>query len=217
MDITSSLPASLRGTLESENEIIEAISVTPEHKEFLDAATTVQDLSGAEKIEITSDANTAWLKQTQAFKDLLPADITELNLTRLVKILDLRQGGTIWLSRRSKRPEVGYFVQRGSPIDTALPQGGWTPLGRLRIALSEAAQRSGALVLSPAPKFLWVTEFPLFTRADEDKEFLAHGRWSSSHHPFTAPMYEDIEKMLAKDVEDVSHSSAPRFHQSDSF
>ena len=129
----------------------------------------------------------------------------------------LRQGGTIWLSRRSKRPEVGYFVQRGSPIDTALPQGGWTPLGRLRIALSEAAQRSGALVLSPAPKFLWVTEFPLFTRADEDKEFLAHGRWSSSHHPFTAPMYEDIEKMLAKDVEDVSHSSAPRFHQSDSF
>jgi hypothetical protein len=42
-------------------------------------------------------------------------------------------------------------------------------------------------------RFLWVTEFPLFTRADEDKEFLAHGRWSSSHHPFTAPMIDDIE------------------------
>jgi len=42
-------------------------------------------------------------------------------------------------------------------------------------------------------RFLWVTEFPLFTRADEDKEFLAHGRWSSSHHPFTAPMMDDIE------------------------
>lgn len=48
---------------------------------------------------------------------------------------------------------------------------------------------------SPEPealKFLWVTEFPLFTRADEDKDFLAHGRWSSSHHPFTAPMVEDL-------------------------
>lgn len=41
-------------------------------------------------------------------------------------------------------------------------------------------------------RFLWVTEFPLFTRADEDKEFLAKGRWSSSHHPFTAPMFEDL-------------------------
>ncbi len=48
-----------------------------------------------------------------------------------------------------------------------------------------------------------MTEFPLFTRADEDKDFLAHGRWSSSHHPFTAPMWEDIEKMHAGQVEEV--------------
>ena len=65
--------------------------------------------------------------------------------------------------------------------------------------------------LSPEPKFLWVTEFPLFTHADEDKEFLAHGRWSSSHHPFTAPMREDIEKMYLGKVEEVriSRSSMP--------
>jgi len=43
-----------------------------------------------------------------------------------------------------------------------------------------------------AQKFLWVTEFPLFTSADKDKDILAHGRWSSSHHPFTAPMVEDL-------------------------
>lgn len=47
------------------------------------------------------------------------------------------------------------------------------------------------------PHFLWVTEFPLFTRADSDKEFLAHGRWSSSHHPFTAPTWEDVEQLIA--------------------
>lgn len=47
------------------------------------------------------------------------------------------------------------------------------------------------LVLPPTPNFLWITEFPLLTH-DVDKEFQAHGRWSSSHHPFTAPMVEDI-------------------------
>ncbi|KIM33669.1 hypothetical protein M408DRAFT_19917 [Serendipita vermifera MAFF 305830] len=66
-------------------------------------------------------------------------------------------------------------------------QGGWTSLGRVRAGLTPH--------FAPDPqaqKFLWVTEFPLFTRADEDKDFLAHGRWSSSHHPFTAPMVEDL-------------------------
>ena len=57
---------------------------------------------------------------------------------------------------------------------------------------------------SSAPHLLWVTEFPLFTRADSDKEFLAHGRWSSSHHPFTAPMREDVEKLYAGDIANVS-------------
>ena len=58
-------------------------------------------------------------------------------------------------------------------------------------------------MLDDVSKFLWVTEFPLFTRADDDKEFLAHGRWSSSHHPFTAPMSEDLEKMYAGQIEEV--------------
>ena len=49
------------------------------------------------------------------------------------------------------------------------------------------------------PCFLWVTEFPLFTRADSDKEFLARGRWSSSHHPFTAPMCEDVGNLIRGD------------------
>jgi aspartyl-tRNA synthetase len=60
---------------------------------------------------------------------------------------------------------------------------------------------------SKNPSFLWVTEFPLFTRADDDKnELHAHGRWSSSHHPFTAPMWEDIEMLKSGNFESV------RFH-----
>ena len=52
-----------------------------------------------------------------------------------------------------------------------------------------------------------MTQFPLFTRADEDKDFLAKGRWASSHHPFTAPMFEDLEALKKGDVEGVSYLS----------
>ena len=50
--------------------------------------------------------------------------------------------------------------------------------------------------------FLWVTEFPLLTK-DADKEFMAKGRWSSSHHPFTAPMLEDMPLLEAGNFEKV--------------
>ena len=83
-------------------------------------------------------------------------------------------------------------------------QGGSTDLGRVRLALANLAESLGDLALPSDPHFLWVTEFPLFTRADADKEFLAHGRWSSSHHPFTAPMWQDVEKMYNGDIEAVS-------------
>lgn len=53
------------------------------------------------------------------------------------------------------------------------------------------------------PHFLWVTEFPLFTHADGDKAFLAKGRWSSTHHPFTAPMWEDVKKLNSGEIESV--------------
>jgi hypothetical protein len=62
---------------------------------------------------------------------------------------------------------------------------------------------AGDFTITADPHFLWITEFPLFTRVDEDKEFLAKGRWSSSHHPFTAPMWQDIEAMYRGDIEMV--------------
>jgi aspartyl-tRNA synthetase len=99
-------------------------------------------------------------------------------------------------------------------------QGGSTALGRFRLRLSELAQSFGRHVLScraplslstsqgdlqlpKTPHFLWITEFPLFTRADKDKEFLAQGRWSSSHHPFTAPMWQDIPAMYEGHIQSV--------------
>jgi aspartyl-tRNA synthetase len=61
----------------------------------------------------------------------------------------------------------------------------------------------GDYIPTVTPHFLWITEFPLFTRTDNEKEFLAQGRWSSTHHPFTAPMWGDIEAMYNGRLESV--------------
>ncbi len=56
-------------------------------------------------------------------------------------------------------------------------------LGRLRVELGERlGLRDNGLLA-----FVWIIDFPLFTRNDEEE------RWDPSHHLFTAPMPEDIE------------------------
>lgn len=61
----------------------------------------------------------------------------------------------------------------------------------------------GLLTLSSGPHFLWITEFPLFTLSDTDKDFQAHGRYSATHHPFTAPVHSDLEVLKEGNVEGV--------------
>ncbi|NLE23976.1 MAG: aspartate--tRNA ligase [Clostridiaceae bacterium] len=56
-------------------------------------------------------------------------------------------------------------------------------LGHLRLALGEKLN----LIDKNRYDVLWVTEFPLLER-DEEEE-----RWVAKHHPFTSPMDEDIE------------------------
>jgi aspartyl-tRNA synthetase len=58
-------------------------------------------------------------------------------------------------------------------------------LGALRC---ECARQLGILD-SRDYKFLWVTEFPMFEWSEE-------GRYMAMHHPFTAPMIEDEDKIL---------------------
>ena len=62
-----------------------------------------------------------------------------------------------------------------------------TILGRVRLDAAQLLVKRGKLTIDPsAYKFLWVIEFPLML-FDEDE-----GRYVSSHHPFTAPVVEDI-------------------------
>jgi len=60
-------------------------------------------------------------------------------------------------------------------------------LGKIRLYCAEVLKSQGRLVIDPARfDFLWVVDFPLLAF---DKEM---NRWYSSHHPFTAPVEEDV-------------------------
>src|SRR5271154_760455 len=60
-------------------------------------------------------------------------------------------------------------------------------LGRIRIYCADVLKARGKLVINPNRfDFLWVVDFPLLAL---DKE---QNRWYSSHHPFTAPVAEDV-------------------------
>lgn len=58
-------------------------------------------------------------------------------------------------------------------------------LGALRC---ECAKRLG-LTKKDDYRFLWVTDFPMFEYSEEEERYVA------MHHPFTAPLDEDVEKL----------------------
>jgi aspartyl-tRNA synthetase len=60
-------------------------------------------------------------------------------------------------------------------------------LGKIRLYCADVLKAQGKLTINPNLfNFLWVIEFPLL---GFDRE---QNRWYSSHHPFTAPVAEDI-------------------------
>jgi aspartyl-tRNA synthetase len=70
-------------------------------------------------------------------------------------------------------------------------------LGKIRLYCAEVLKGQGKLVIDPQRfDFLWVVDFPLLSY---DKEM---NRWYSSHHPFTAPVAEDIP-LLKEDPKKV--------------
>ena len=66
-------------------------------------------------------------------------------------------------------------------------------LGRIRLECAALLQKRGKLAI-PANQwnFLWVVDFPLMTFDEETKRFVA------THHPFTAPVPEDIPLLDAE-------------------
>lgn len=128
--------------------------------------------------EVCSDANLQTralvCKQSDAQRlspDFLrthpPSTLSSLNRASL----HTEQGDLVWLEQLPVQPD-----------------GGGTQLGNLRLRLAEELH----IPHNTPYAFTWVTEFPLFTKADADKDHLSKGRYASTHHPFTAPYAEDV-------------------------
>lgn len=182
-DATELLPPDQRLAFESRGEILECLPIRQTHEsKFLEVSRQCEVTPPLERIVLTDKNLSSWLQQSSATRDTATASQPE----DLNENLNLKVGDVVWLCRSLK-----------------IPRGGSSPMGQLRLHLSELAQSSGKLSLTTKPQFLWVTEFPLFTQSDGDKEFLAQGRWSSTHHPFTAPMWQDVEALYSGDVAGV--------------
>ncbi|GAM84333.1 hypothetical protein ANO11243_023270 [Dothideomycetidae sp. 11243] len=122
--------------------------------------------------------------------------------------LELEEGDLIVLQARPNEPFSG----------------GSTAIGNLRLALHRAAVAAGLLPKPTGWNFLWVTDFPLFTPAEDSSpspsastttppaDAQAHindtisspdarPRLESTHHPFTAPLPSSAHLLLSKPLE----------------
>lgn len=179
-DATSWASPHMAKALSSSGSTLEVLIVPPAASGFNEAARSCALEPNVERIEITDSNAKTWLGNSQLLHDMrCPSDVD--------RAVERSIGEVVFLATRR-----------------AIPEGGSTALGRQRIRIADAAEATGAWdPTSFPPRFLWVTEFPLFTHADTDKEFLANGRWSSSHHPFTAPMAEDVPALYERDFSTV--------------
>ncbi|KAI7833461.1 aspartyl-tRNA synthetase [Kickxella alabastrina] len=91
----------------------------------------------------------------------------------LMNSISVRPGDLVFVSERS------LYV---TPANTTL--------GRIRTLAGKILQDKGHLhVQKDQYCFLWIEDFPLFTREVDD----AHGQLSATHHPFTAPVEKDLQ------------------------
>lgn len=109
----------------------------------------------------------AWIKvKEDGWQSPIAKFFTDEEKDAMAKALDMEAGDLI------------FFVADNTKVAN-------DALGNLR---NHVAKKLG-LIDDNEFRFLWVTEFPLVEYDDQDKRYVA------LHHPFTAPMEEDLELM----------------------
>ncbi|MEI3061526.1 MAG: aspartate--tRNA ligase [Oscillospiraceae bacterium] len=85
-----------------------------------------------------------------------------------------------------RRDSITEALGRSRVISSPSRQGRRTPHRRPQASCARCSARLD-VIEKGVYKFLWVTEFPMFEYSEEDNRYVA------MHHPFTAPMDEDVE------------------------
>ncbi|KAI0002982.1 tRNA synthetases class II-domain-containing protein [Russula compacta] len=186
VDVTSCLPPSIVTALGHSEQTVSCLSVRRSgDTSFHPIAHECPTEDGLDRIEITSENVSSWLVGSRIVRELSPHSGGWAQ-GGLDEKLPLQPGDVVWIGKQRDRP-----------------QGGSTALGRQRLRLAELARSRGTYHPTPTPNFLWITEFPLFTRADSEKDIFAKGRWSSTHHPFTAPAWQDVQALYDGRISEV--------------
>ena len=110
----------------------------------------------------------AYLKIADEISGSIAKVISEAELNGLKEQLGLENGDLVLIVADSKRQVVKVS------------------LGALRCKLA----RDLGLIKEGHYELLWVTEFPSFEYSEEE------GRYMACHHPFTAPLDSDVDKLL---------------------
>ncbi|KAF9428842.1 hypothetical protein BGZ94_000790 [Podila epigama] len=121
-------------------------------------------------VKVTSSNMDSWIRKLPYSGDL-PTDVDCEEINRR---LNIQEGDTIMLNMRP-----------------AFLSGGQTAMGKVRLELAALLQTKGLLeVPSDKYNFLWIEGFPLFS---PDENSTHNNRLAATHHPFTAPVAEDLE------------------------
>ncbi|MDA8168620.1 MAG: aspartate--tRNA ligase [Nitrospiraceae bacterium] len=116
----------------------------------------------------------AWIKlKGNGFDSPIAKFFPEEALKEMAALLDAREGDMMLFVADSEEKVVH------------------NTLGRLRL---ELGKRLG--LIQEGWKFLWVTDYPLLEWDGEE------GRFRAVHHPFTSPVDEDVERILAGGLAD---------------
>ncbi len=124
----------------------------------------------------------AWIKVKNGFESPILKFFKKESLKALAERLDAEEG------------DLMVFVADKEEIVNDC-------LSRLR---NEMGKRLD-LIKEGMYKFAWVTDFPLFEWNDDEK------RYEAKHHPFTAPMEEDIEKFFKMDNSEIRNPKSEIF------
>lgn len=177
-------------------------------------ANNLLDNDGVEAFWVDADSTNAlvklllrkskYVREALDQNDVTASEVSVESMTQIIE--EAKRSGMLFKEEHDGKLKRGiestskricvFLAPRSAEIE-----GGSTILGDVRRLLMAEIESKGLLLQSSLdqckPRFVWVIEFPLFTKSDHDKDFLAKGRWSSSHHPFTSPKAEDVEKVMS--------------------